>query len=602
MGMDIQDISLSVTKHRKICMIRSDLLTVHVNICNRFFAPDSCRESCQTGHGLGSTGTRAYLLLLNMAAPWACLGYMLATTRASASLVQYDFSQADCRRGSMADVAGGETYFGELVLNKSWVTCLEGAGAQGTVSSPGWPAASSTGNTTAFMEVLQGPDVFPGFAVEVWLSISNDTTCARYDASGNFLRECHAPILTIGRPTVLESSEYCKDHSNMEIVYRVDYRNFLAVFNGGYKFNFCLEFGTAYKFPTEALGYAFHLVFSVKETYYYGQQYSFFEWFINGSRVANGLSSYAAPALMMSNWDADYVLHLLDRRRWPDSTLYTPLKAKLFRVALHNGSFDTALAFSRYSSGSTNSTPNIYDSTVDIMEDGELGDHYDEPEYYRGPFPPAELRQIPLSFSDADRNPVTPNYNNLYPKIFVYALPNRGFLVTSSGEEVISTPFEVLEVGGMFNVRYRPPYNDYGNEGVSYTSFSFFATDRYTGSQSFTNATVTVNVFSKNDPPVALNSSHVVYVGTKHNMLALQSTDVDADDYIQAAFIVETPTKGKLYQVCPRRVATSLDSCRSFKLSSRFVSMKNVHCCVRLATRILRPGRHLPHYINFALP
>lgn len=551
-------------------MLRSDLLTVHVNICNRFFATNSnflycCRESCRTGHGLASTGTRASLLHLNMAAPWACLGFMLAATRASASLVQYDFSQADCRRGSMADVAGSETFFGELVLNKSWVSCLEGAGIQGTVSSPGWPAASSTGNNTGFMEAMQGPDVFPGFAVEAWLSISNDTTCVKYDASGMYLRDCHAPILTISSPTVLGSSEDCKLYSNMEIVYRVDYGNFLAVFNGGSIFNYCLESGTAYTLPTATLGYAFHLVFSVREATFSEQQYSFFEWYINGSKVANGLSYYAAPATMLSNWHADYVLHLLDRRRWPDSSLYTPLKAKLFRVALHNGSFDSSLAFSRYSSGSTNSTPVIYNSTVDIMEDGESGDHYDEPGYYRGPFPPAMLRPIPLGFSDADRDPVTPNYNNLYPKVFVYALPSLGFLVTSSGEDVISTPFEVLEVGGIFNVRYRPPYNDYGNEGVSYTSFSFFATDRYTGSQSFTNATVTVNVLSKNDPPVALNSSHVVYVGTKHNILALQGTDVDADDYIQAAFIVETPTKGKLFQVCPRRVATSLDSCRSSK-------------------------------------
>lgn len=503
-----------------------------------------------------------------MAARWACLGYILTTSCVYASLAQYDFSQTSCRRGSTEDVAGGEAFFGDLNLNTS-ASCINGVGIEGSASSPGWPAATSIRNNTAFLEALEGPDVFPGFAVELWMTI-RDSTCEQYDASGVYISNCQAPILAISSPAV--NGGWCQDHVDMELLYRTEYQNFVTTFNGGNSYGDCLDYGTTYQLTTELLGYAFHFVFSVREATFNGREYGWFEWFVNGSKVSVQFSSALLPSTLLSYWHPDYILQLFDRRRVTDSTSYTPFEATIFRVALHNESFDNTKAFARYSAPIANSTPTVHDSSYYLMEDGESGDHYNEPEYYREPFPVAELQDIPLGVYDSDNDPTTPNYNNVYPKVFGYTLPIRGFLVNSSGANIVSTPFEVLEVGGIFSVKYRPPFNDYKHENSSYANVSFFANDGFSGNRSFTNATITIYVLSKNDPPVALNSSHVVYVGTKHNILPLQGTDIDIYDYAQGAFIAEPPPGGTLLQVCPRWLTTKLTviGFRSFKFHSGF--------------------------------
>lgn len=483
-----------------------------------------------------------------MAPRCAYLVYLWISSKTNAAVLsQYEFSQAGCREGLFEDTAGQGVFFGDLVLNAS-ASCLDGVGIEGGTGSPGWPTVSSTGTNKAFLEALQGPDIFPGFSVELWLSIGN-ITCAEQDSSGWFLHTCEAPVFAISSSSVLDSSELCRSNTDMEITYIINTRNFQARFNAN-KNNECVGFGTLEDtLPKETAGYPFHFVLTVREIILSGVDYSFFQWFINGTRVSSFLSFIVDPTSMLAEWHATYEIQLLDKRRWPESTRYKPLEARIYLAALHNETFNNSLALSRISEGIADSTPVVYDSTVSVAEDGEVGDHYEEPEFYLQEIPGVDLHQVPLDVYDADNDLTTPNYKEILPRVFVDTFPFPGLLFDSVGDIIVSTPFEVIGDRGTFSVRYRPLFNDFATENV-YANFSFHAEDDKSGSRSFANATVKVRVFSKNDPPVALNASHEVFAGTKQNIISLQGTDVDAEDYVREAVIVEPPNGGSLFQVC----------------------------------------------------
>lgn len=474
------------------------------------------------------------------------LAYLLwsAGQARAAVLIQYEFSQDECRGGVVEDVTGGDRYFGDMVLDNSTTSCLSGIGIERTPESPGSPGASSVGNTTLLREDLFRDASYPGrFSLELWLSIDS-MTCDSI---------CTTPIVTIGERGV--SDDDCQQKNmGMMITYWTASGDIGARFQSTR--STCERFWSGAVQPTENMGYAFHLVLTTDRRYYFGDPYAYFEWFINGTRVARDLSKYVPPEIMMTLWDSDFNLQLLDwSRQTPSSSFGDGPGIKIFFLAIHNETLDETEVLSRYSARIGNSTPAVHDKTVGVAEDGESGDHYAVPESYLQVFPESELQLVPLDVYDSDNDPATPNYdNNTSPRVFVSTLPFPGSLINSSGEDVVSAPFEVFGDGGVFAVKYRPILNDFstnvtGNDSVLYANFSFYAIDEESNTRSHTNATVSIYVFSKNDPPEAFNASHDVYAGTRHNIITLHGTDLDAYDDVHGAAIVEQPARGTLFQV-----------------------------------------------------
>ena len=473
-----------------------------------------------------------------------------------AVLVQYEFSQDECRRGTAEDVAGGQLFFGDMILDNSTTSCLSGIGIERTPESPGSPGASSVGNTTLLRKELSRDASSPGrFSLELWLSIGKMPTCDSF---------CTTPIVTIGERAV-STDDDCQENMGMMITYWTELGEFGARFQSTTRAS-CERFWSGAVQPSDNMGNALHLVLTVDRTEFYGDPYAYLQWFINGTRVAWDLSQYIPPETMMSSWGSGFNLQILDSSRQIPSSFYREGPGiKIFFLAIHNETLDSTEILSRYSARIRNSTPVVRDTTVDIAEDGENGDHYGEPESYLQVFPQSELQPIPLDVYDSDNDPATPHNDHTSPRVFVSKLPFPGSLVNSFDEDIVSAPFEVFGEDGVFTVRYRPILNDFSsnvtaNVSVPYANFSFYATDEEEGTRSHTNATVSIFVYPKNDPPEAFTASHDVYAGTRNNILPLDGTDMDPFDDVHGATIVESPARGSLFQVCKSCSLRNMDS------------------------------------------
>ena len=475
------------------------------------------------------------------------LAYILSTFEAinaaidpSDVVAQYDFTQAECHAGLVENVVE-DGVFGDLILDDS-VSCLDGVGVESNLSK-GSPTAYSTGTNRAFRDALQEPEEYPGFTVELWVTLENKSCDAYSDGSSN----CVYSLFAIHNPNLNDSSEDCKHNTDFQLNYHSDSKNFEARFRNLEKG--CVSFETPVDIMTyNTLGYPFQFVFSSKELQSVSRVYGVLEFYINATRVRMSLGNAVLSDAILPAWHEDYTAQFLDHRRWPSSTEFEVRRAKLHSAKIYLTSIAKTTVPTIYAKGIANSTPVAYDVAIKINEDGEAGDHYEDPAAYLQPFPVTELKIINMKVYDSDNDPTTPNYrNDARPKAFVEVLPHTGQLIDAAGEDITTTPFEVYEEGGVFPVRYRPLFNEYSSS--VYTSFSFYAEDGVTGIRSFTSATVTIYVTPKNDPPVAFNLNLDAYAGTHENIVQLRGSDVDDSDEVQGAEIVESPSNGKLYQV-----------------------------------------------------
>ena len=108
------------------------------------------------------------------------LAHLLSTIQVVNAIInvntfaQYDFTRAECDDGVFADVMDDGTY-GDLILGET-ASCLDTTvGIQPSNLTGGRPAAYSLGNSSGFPNaLLLEPDEYPGFAVEVWMTLGTD--------------------------------------------------------------------------------------------------------------------------------------------------------------------------------------------------------------------------------------------------------------------------------------------------------------------------------------------------------------------------------------------------------------------------------------------
>ena len=472
---------------------------------------------------------------------------------------QYDFKQAECHDGVFKD-ATGDGMYGDVILDET-ASCLESVGVQSSDLIGGRPAAYSLGNSSGFLNALQEPDDFPGFAIEVWMTLGTDLNPdkpCRTDI-------CEYVIVSIHNMTLSPEVEFCGETTNIQLTY--DAYQIAFKVNMVYSSSYCIEFATyRTKLTRKNLAYPFQLVFTTADVIKgYRKYYGYVLWFVNGTYVDWDLSYTSllqtGRRSLVDPWHEGYNIQFLDKVRHKTSRYFEERSTKLYkvrlfseRVALQN-EYDTVAAL--FAEGIANSAPVSYNVTAEINEDGEVGDHYYDPGLYLQEFEFTELTNIYLDIYDSDNDPTTLNYDNeTLPRPFISALPHKGHIIDPrSGEVVTSTPYEVLPERGVFPVRYRPLLNEYSsspNTSDPYTTFSYYAEDGTTpGLRSVEDATVHVYVVPKNDPPRASNLTLNAFAATRENIFNLLqgASDVDGSDEVQGAEIDEVPQNGTLYQV-----------------------------------------------------
>ncbi|CAM9918792.1 unnamed protein product, partial [Phaeothamnion confervicola] len=192
----------------------------------------------------------------------------------------------------------------------------------------------------------------------------------------------------------------------------------------------------------------------------------------------------------------------------------------VFLVAAYSRALNETEVWLNYLAGLPDSLPVVSAVSVKISEDGEVGDHYDDPAFYLNVVPFDSLTGISLDVSDMEDTEGWPSNEEGWtetdeaPTVYVASKPAAGTLYDSSGAAVATVPHALpapeagTAVDGKFNftVRYRPPKDEYSATATTvFANFKYYAVDARTGKQSAENATVSVYVTAKNDPPVAAN-------------------------------------------------------------------------------------------------
>ncbi|CAM9753424.1 unnamed protein product, partial [Discosporangium mesarthrocarpum] len=225
-------------------------------------------------------------------------------------------------------------------------------------------------------------------------------------------------------------------------------------------------------------------------------------------------------------------------------------QGEVYLLAIYTRTLNNSEVLRNFEAEIGNSVPIVANISVTINEDGETGNHYDEPEYYLADVPFTDLPVISLGVYDADHDQGNPNIDKELPlpRIFVLSLPAKGNLYNISGTPISYVPYEVALDETTYNMKYRPERDEYSSDEV-YTSFEYYAIDGKTSKRSIENATVTVHVLPKNDPPRAFNITTSAVVGTKNNIVFLDGEDQDVGDLVQDAVVSHGPVQGNLYQV-----------------------------------------------------
>lgn len=483
-------------------------------------------------------------------------------------VVQHIFTRDTCLAGVSKNLgSGGNSYFGDIVLNSSNYDCLEGIGL-GARGVEGWPVGVSTGNISSLRTAILSTSTWPGLSFELWLTLGS---VSRLGGSSSY--DSHAVTILAFDEDSNGSDDACGRTSQLEITYnpfitttQLKIRSYIDWINP------CFHFWPLDPWPDRES--PIHYVLTVdqilrdRDDDILDHRRGLFEWFFNGEYVGQHSQGVRLPYGMVRQWTDDLRLTLLERRRDAYRGYSQPFTGNLFSVAIYDYVLNDTEILSLYNEGAHHSVPRVYDQTVYVPEDGETGEHYENPHYYRRIVRTEDLFIFNVDVFDADADPEFPNYGRdiPIPTLFVKTLPRVGDLYNSSGAPILSVPFEVPHQNGSFLFRFRPRKDEASTADGVYTSFKIYAIDNVLGSQTVGDATVSINVVPHNDPPVAFNGSQVVIAGTKENIIELQGSDPDEGDFIAGARISILPPNGKLYQV---RTIISGKNWRSYFLASR---------------------------------
>lgn len=461
------------------------------------------------------------------------------TSRVLDSLVEYEFRRVDCLSGYAPDSSNGTALFGDLNINTSSVTC-KGLGVEAKSGTLRDQHIISSLNGSLFVDEIQSST---GFTFEAWATFENFSHC----------EQCQRRQMVSIRSTESIGDdlivEVCEDTSDL-LFYQT---------NGDHSVGMVLRqddscFSTQANSTVE-WGSPAHIVFTVTE-YGTAENLMVTRWYLNGL-LLNVIDEVIESSGFSSAWLDEIYLQVLNDAvsvsRSPDT--YAQPSGSIFLLAMYDRPLNSSEVAQNYEAGLQNSPPVAEDISAAINEDGEVGDHYDTPEYYlQDPMVPAlNLSVISLVVVDLDAEEGFPGFDSeaefVPSMVAIESLPSRGALFDISGQAIDHVPYNISYDDG-YHVRYRPVKDEFSGSSIAYTSFMYSAVDAITGEVCIIPGIVTIYVLAKNDPPVPTNMSEIVTTG-QGNTIFLAGTDVDTSDgdTIEGARIVDPPLYGLLYQV-----------------------------------------------------
>jgi len=253
-----------------------------------------------------------------------------------------------------------------------------------------------------------------------------------------------------------------------------------------------------------------------------------------------------------------------------------PFRGNVYLWALYSRVLSPAEVTQNYAARVLNSRPIARHATHVVQENGEVGTHYDTPEFYLAPVPVDELVVLTLEVLDDDQDPNSPNYNastlaTTMPLLYLATFPTKGTLYYLNGTAItagsLPAALDVTAANGTFSsfayVKYRPGWKEVSWPAV-YTNFSFYALDGVTGLVSDT-VTVSVQVKSVHEIPKAgvLDDDGNITISSPEAMAGrLTAVTLAGSAYegfrITKAHIASLPAHGYLYQVNDTNATTPL--------------------------------------------
>ena len=247
--------------------------------------------------------------------------------------------------------------------------------------------------------------------------------------------------------------------------------------------------------------------------------------------------------------------------RQPDSAI------NLLYFAMYNHTLSAQQISTNYQAGLPKSPAVIYNNTINIQQEGEVGDHSQDPWfYYMSTIPTSQLVIIPFPVYDVDGSITSPNYNPILAaksKVWIKSNSNskgcqlyyiNGTAIPTlspwSSSQVLNSPVMINydKISDSYSIHIRPAFNQYSKTSVTpFCTLSFQFFDGYTNTMSINTAWLSVVVTHVDKPPIPFrNLTGIAYA---HQKVILQLTGYDTDSQIRGGYISNLPKNGQLFPV-----------------------------------------------------
>ncbi len=281
----------------------------------------------------------------------------------------YDFPRGNCLSDLIElSALSQEGWFGNLELSQA-VICNDATGITGSDTHDISPAVSS-GEADGLPARIGDPLLSNGITLELWLKHPEGINLNEY-----------TEIIGIRSPTDGEGSP-AQDHGCDMC---------LGIENGKYALTMAED--RVYGPPVSGNDFE-HFIITIDAQV--GLQLNYFvgKFYVGSEIVKTGYWTGSNPspgASMFENneWKSTNHLHMLGSGdfSWPGSIYLAAIYTRVLT--------DTEIE-QNYAAGLPKSSPVVFDAAITINEDGEVGDHYDDPSYYWEPVPTPELQTFKL--------------------------------------------------------------------------------------------------------------------------------------------------------------------------------------------------------------
>ncbi len=445
--------------------------------------------------------------------------------RTPGAVTVYDFPRDNCLSDLIElSVPSLEGWFGNLELSEA-VICNNGTGITGSDTYDISPAVSK-GEADGLPARIGDAQLSNGITLELWLKHPEE-----YNLNENL------EIIGI-RPPLSNSQDSPVQGHGCDMCLSIENGQYFVTYHDGET----IEWGP----PVSGNNFE-HVVVTVDATTFSGIQHYASTYYIGSekvlSRLWRGLNTTIGTSMFEAEpWDSTKHLHMLGSGdfEWPGS---------IYLAAIYTRVLTAAEIQQNYAAGLKMPIPIAFDTSITISEDGEAGDHYDDPTYYWEPVPTPELQIFTLPdayYANTDESSFMYDANAVDPVRYISSIPSKGELYSGS-LVLINSDTLPFQLSPDETLRYRP----LGNESSlvePYVTFTYMAIDALDDSIESLPGTISIFVKPKNDPPSASDVT-VSIRNREPSKLCMSGTDaVDGDEVISAT-ILSLPTMGELYEI-----------------------------------------------------